>query len=71
MQALHLFRRAPTNTNHVTTVCSCQAGIVPMTDALRNELLEVVTGMAKRGLRCICLTYTDYALEDPNRPASE
>jgi Ca2+-transporting ATPase len=24
--------------------------------------------MAKRGLRCICLSYTDFPLEDPNRP---
>ncbi len=29
---------------------------------------QVVTSMAVRGLRCICLAYTDYALEDSTRP---
>ena len=45
----------------------------PLSDARREELLGVVTAMAKRGLRCICLTYRDYAegvdaaqYEDPN-----
>ncbi|KAG2500891.1 hypothetical protein HYH03_001650 [Edaphochlamys debaryana] len=45
------------------------ARIVEMTDADRQKLVEVVTGMAKRGLRCICLTYTDYPLVDDSRPA--
>ncbi|PNW74900.1 hypothetical protein CHLRE_12g505350v5 [Chlamydomonas reinhardtii] len=43
--------------------------IVQMGDAEREKLVEVVTGMAKRGLRCICLTYTDYPLVDDSRPA--
>lgn len=42
--------------------------VVPMTDADREVLMEVVVGMASRGLRCICLTYTDYAEVDPSRP---
>jgi hypothetical protein len=29
---------------------------------------QVVIEMASRGLRCICLTYRDYPLEDPKRP---
>lgn len=33
--------------------------IVDMTDDVRVSLSEVVVGMATRGLRCICLTYTD------------
>ena len=43
--------------------------VVPMSDALQAELLGAVTSMAKRGLRCICLSYTDYPLDDPARPA--
>jgi magnesium-transporting ATPase (P-type) len=35
---------------------------------LLGSLLQTVVGMASRGLRCICLTYTDYA-HDPNRAA--
>ena len=31
--------------------------------------LQTVVGMASRGLRCICLTFTDYPAQDPNRPA--
>ena len=48
-----------------------QAGIVEMTPALRGKLLDEVTNMAKRGLRCICLSYTDYPISDPSRPESE
>ncbi|PNH11294.1 putative calcium-transporting ATPase 5, plasma membrane-type [Tetrabaena socialis] len=43
--------------------------VVEMSDADRAKLYEVVTEMAKRGLRCICLTYTDYPLVDDSRPA--
>ncbi|GLC43787.1 hypothetical protein PLESTB_000907900 [Pleodorina starrii] len=43
--------------------------IVEMTEVERARLVEVVTSMAKRGLRCICLTYTDYPLVDDSRPA--
>ncbi len=45
------------------------SNIVGMSDAEREGLLGTVTGMAKRGLRCICLTYTDYPLVDDSRPA--
>ncbi|KAG2490086.1 hypothetical protein HYH03_011392 [Edaphochlamys debaryana] len=48
--------------------CHTQNGIVPMTEQLRQELLDSVTKMAKSGLRCICLSYADFAIDDPNRP---
>ncbi|PNW87451.1 hypothetical protein CHLRE_02g145100v5 [Chlamydomonas reinhardtii] len=41
----------------------------PMTEARLAEMIELVTSMAKRGLRCICLSYRDYAGSDPARPA--
>ncbi|EFJ50671.1 hypothetical protein VOLCADRAFT_88435 [Volvox carteri f. nagariensis] len=44
------------------------ARVIEMTEVERARLMEVVTGMAKRGLRCICLTYTDYPLVDDSRP---
>ncbi|KAG2501673.1 hypothetical protein HYH03_000176 [Edaphochlamys debaryana] len=34
-----------------------------------EEMIALVTGMASRGLRCICLSYRDYAGTDPSRPA--
>lgn len=43
--------------------------VVAMTEELREELMQVVTEMASRGLRCICLTYTDYPEEDASRAA--
>jgi P-type Ca2+ transporter type 2C len=44
--------------------------VVPLLDAERERLIhEVVVGMASRGLRCICLTYTDYPENDPKRAA--
>ncbi|KAG2453047.1 hypothetical protein HYH02_002382 [Chlamydomonas schloesseri] len=48
--------------------CHTENGVVEMTPALRAKLLDEVTNMAKRGLRCICLSYTDYAINDPARP---
>eukprot|EP00201_Polytomella_parva_P013237 CAMPEP_0175051854 /NCGR_PEP_ID=MMETSP0052_2-20121109/8038_1 /TAXON_ID=51329 ORGANISM="Polytomella parva, Strain SAG 63-3" /NCGR_SAMPLE_ID=MMETSP0052_2 /ASSEMBLY_ACC=CAM_ASM_000194 /LENGTH=685 /DNA_ID=CAMNT_0016316199 /DNA_START=75 /DNA_END=2128 /DNA_ORIENTATION=+ len=42
--------------------------VVPMGDKERSQLLDVVTSMAKRGLRCICITYKDIPLVDPERP---
>jgi hypothetical protein len=44
-----------------------QSGVVAMDEPLRESIIGEVTGMAKRGLRCICLSYTDYPLNDPNR----
>ncbi|KAG2435667.1 hypothetical protein HXX76_006868 [Chlamydomonas incerta] len=41
----------------------------PMTPARLEEMNALVTGMAKRGLRCICLSYRDYAGSDPARAA--
>eukprot|EP00877_Chromochloris_zofingiensis_P010934 jgi/Chrzof1/6094/Cz17g09140.t1 len=40
-----------------------------LSEELREQLGQVVIGMASRGLRCICLTYTDYDINDPARPA--
>ncbi|KAI8477413.1 MAG: hypothetical protein J3K34DRAFT_453016 [Monoraphidium minutum] len=42
-------------------------GVKPMTDAVREELMQVVVTMASRGLRCICMTYTDYPEKDAKR----
>lgn len=44
-----------------TNMMTESGSIVPMTDAAREELNEVVVGMASRGLRCICLTYVDHS----------
>ncbi|GIL84523.1 hypothetical protein Vretimale_14412 [Volvox reticuliferus] len=44
------------------------ARIVEMTEVERAKLQDTVTNMAKRGLRCICLAYTDYPLVDDSRP---
>jgi Ca2+-transporting ATPase len=45
------------------------AKVVPMTPAARDKLMETVVAMASRGLRCICLTYADYPVNDPKRAA--
>jgi Ca2+-transporting ATPase len=45
------------------------SAVVEMSPDARASLMEVVTGMAKRGLRCICLTYTDIPLVDDSRGA--
>ena len=43
-------------------------GKVKEIDAGTSEMLSnTITEMAKRGLRCICLTYTDYNVNGPNR----
>jgi Ca2+-transporting ATPase len=42
--------------------------VTPVDERKREEMIELVTAMAKRGLRCICLTYRDYPAKDPNRP---
>ncbi len=41
----------------------------PMTPARLEEMIALVTSMASRGLRCICLSYRDYPIDDPSRPA--
>lgn len=40
-----------------------------MTAAKLEEMIALVTSMASRGLRCICLSYRDYPIDDPSRPA--
>jgi Ca2+-transporting ATPase len=42
---------------------------VPLTDANRVELMEVVVAMASRGLRCICLASRRLPIDDLSRPA--
>lgn len=44
--------------------------VVEMTPQRQEELLDIVTEMAKRGLRCICLSHTDYDLVDGERPSN-
>ncbi|GFR47750.1 hypothetical protein Agub_g9515 [Astrephomene gubernaculifera] len=51
------------------TKLQTESGAVEMTPLVRESLLGVVTAMAKRGLRCICLAHADFPLEDPNRAA--
>jgi len=50
-----------------THVLDGQGQVAPMSSEVSDELSNTVTEMAKRGLRCICLTYTDYEVTDPNR----
>ena len=50
-----------------THVLDGSGGTVSIDAELAEQLRGTVTEMAKRGLRCICLTYTDYEAEDPNR----
>ena len=42
---------------------------VPMDDAKRAELMDVVTEMATRGLRTLCLAYVDFPATDAARAA--
>jgi Ca2+-transporting ATPase len=42
---------------------------VPLTDANRAELMDVVVAMASRGLRCICLASRRLPIDDSSRPA--
>jgi len=51
------------------TVADSSGAIVPLSDARRAELMEVVVGMASRGLRCICLASRQLPIDDPSRPA--
>lgn len=41
---------------------------MPGTGAQPQNPPQVVTAMASRGLRCICLAYADYPADDPSRP---
>lgn len=43
--------------------------IVPMTDDSLKGLMDTVTAMASRGLRCICLAYRDMTVADLGLPA--
>lgn len=46
-----------------TSVMTESGASVPLSDAAREELYGVVTAMASRGLRCICLSYVDWPIE--------
>ncbi len=47
-----------------------QGAVAPLSAEQKQDLLDNhVTAMAKVGLRCIALTYTDLPLEDANRCA--
>jgi Ca2+-transporting ATPase len=50
-----------------THLLNTAGGLDTMDEKSNEHLLSIVTDMAKRGLRCICLTYTDYELEDMDR----
>ena len=41
--------------------------VVPLPEAAKKELLDLVTEMAGRGLRCICLTTGEIPLQAPGR----
>lgn len=42
---------------------------VPINDQKRVELMDTITEMASRGLRTLCLAYTDFPTVDPSRRA--
>ena len=50
-----------------THILDNQGHVSPMSSEVSDELASTVTEMAKRGLRCICLTYTDYESTDASR----
>lgn len=50
-----------------THVLNGAGGVDALDEHQKSELLDCVTGMAKRGLRCICLTYTDFSANDSSR----
>ncbi|KAI7841822.1 hypothetical protein COHA_004351 [Chlorella ohadii] len=52
-----------------TAMINAAGETVPMTEAMREELLGTVTAMASSGLRTLCLAYTDFPENDSSRPA--
>ena len=50
-----------------TRVLNAQGKVDVIDAEMSNTLSSAVTEMAKRGLRCICLTYTDYEIQDSSR----
>eukprot|EP00201_Polytomella_parva_P009432 CAMPEP_0175050876 /NCGR_PEP_ID=MMETSP0052_2-20121109/7489_1 /TAXON_ID=51329 ORGANISM="Polytomella parva, Strain SAG 63-3" /NCGR_SAMPLE_ID=MMETSP0052_2 /ASSEMBLY_ACC=CAM_ASM_000194 /LENGTH=692 /DNA_ID=CAMNT_0016315101 /DNA_START=58 /DNA_END=2132 /DNA_ORIENTATION=+ len=51
-----------------TSLLNENGQVVPMGDAERTQLVDTVTSMAKRGLRCICLSYRSVPLDNPDQP---
>ncbi|GIL57498.1 hypothetical protein Vafri_12720 [Volvox africanus] len=50
-----------------TALLQPDGSTIPMDQAKLEEMINLVTAMAKRGLRCICLSYRDYPANDPGR----
>ncbi|GLC40623.1 hypothetical protein PLESTM_001094100 [Pleodorina starrii] len=50
-----------------TALLQPDGSTIPLDKAKLEEMIALVTSMAKRGLRCICLTYRDYPANDPTR----
>lgn len=50
-----------------THACDTDGKVQPLAPGQADELVGVITGMASRGLRCICLAYTDYEMDDASR----
>ena len=50
-----------------TRVLNAQGKVEAIDAEMTETLASTVTEMAKRGLRCICLTYTDYEIEDSSK----
>ena len=53
---------------HCVGMVNAEGQVVPMTAELQDELLAMLTAMASRGLRMLCLSYRDFPLVDPGRP---
>lgn len=51
-----------------TSLVDAQGQVVAMTPEKSEEISKIIMSMAQRGLRCICLTYADYEVEDASRP---
>ena len=51
-----------------TAAVGASGAAAPLSDAGRAEMEAVVTAMASRGLRTLCLAYTDFPKEDASRP---
>lgn len=46
-----------------TASLNSEGAIVPLSGEQRQDLIEIVTQMAERGLRTLCLSYTDFPAE--------
>ena len=46
-----------------TASLNSDGAVVPLAGEQRQDLIEIVTQMAERGLRTLCLSYTDFPAE--------